>query len=121
MISRVNTVTEEAALDAICIWEYALELRRQGDASFQEWLADDEGVANARQNCLVLADFFGKVWELAVEKGFCDSFDWELIPDVADILVGRFARPADVRLADAPGVTEQVMFARSQARDAPAN
>lgn len=72
--------TEAHVEAAMCLWEYALLLRTEGDDSVYDWLRAGEGSACARQQCINLAKDCEGSYQLALTSGYDDSFDWEFVP-----------------------------------------
>lgn len=72
-------VTEEQALDALCIWEEVLEAYRQGNKTLYEWICAPEGAWQGRTNALLLAPLLTAAWQ-QVEEVFDMDFDWEYVP-----------------------------------------
>lgn len=72
---------EEAEVEAaMCIWEHALFLRLQDDDTVYDWLRGGEGAASARQMSIELCRDLETSYQVAVERGYDDSFDWEFTP-----------------------------------------
>lgn len=75
----MTNITECVAIDAIAIFEHAIE-----NEDFMEWLKQGEGVATARQNSLTISPVIGKAYETACSAGYDNCFDWDFIPAFAD-------------------------------------
>ena len=81
-------VTNEVAIDALCIWEEALELCHQGDRSIYEWLCAPEGAYQARQHCIDLAPLLTAAWQ-QVQEVFDITYDWEFIPEALPLFAEK--------------------------------
>ena len=94
-------VSEDDALAAMCIWEYAME-----DHVVYQWLEQGEGACQARDNALALAPYANQAWLKAKEQGYDDPFDWEFVPwFVSDVMCHCPVPEMDARLAFLIGVT----------------
>lgn len=86
-----NLYTEDEVEAAMCIWEECI--MRQIDWKKEhgpypdigpplfDWLRGGEGVASARDMCIMLAPDVEESWKIAHKHfGFDDPFDWEFVP-----------------------------------------
>ncbi len=80
----ISTGPIENYIDScLCIWEWALE----DDGKFLELLKNGQGVGFARSQVMIIAHHFDVVYELTKERGFCDSYDFEFVPLMAQNMV----------------------------------
>ena len=75
-------VTESEALWAMMLWEWALEegAMDSDEARTLEWLKQEEGAYQARDNALLIAQQVIPASDWAYANGFDDSEDWSFIP-----------------------------------------
>lgn len=97
-------VTESEALMAMMIWEYAQYEAAQsfthgGDPIYQ-WLIQDEGAYDGRDNALLVAKAFMRASDWAYANGFDDSEDWEFIPRMMPLIMGLAKTPGNVTSDD---------------------
>ena len=88
-IVEANAIYKDDALlnladSAICIFDEA-----HGNPELYNWLAQGEGIANVRDNCIYLAQEFNRAWEIASDEGqgYIDPFDFEFVPLLANWLI----------------------------------
>lgn len=91
-------VTETSALTSMCIWEAALEEEVNGDKSVYEWLTQEQGAWQGRQNALSMAPKFDAL-HAKVEAEFDQPFDWEFVPAVLRLLADKRV-PIDFDICD---------------------
>ena len=83
-------VTNEQAIDALCIWEEVLEQVHRGNPSLYEWLREPEGAYQARQNAIELAPLLTAAWEqVERETGASITYDWDFIPMALPLFAKR--------------------------------
>lgn len=78
---------DEAEVDAaLCLWEECINRQWRGDNRLFDWLRGGEGVASARDMCILWGPDLEVCWKIAHEHfGFDDSFDWEFVPRWASL------------------------------------
>ena len=72
-------ITEEQALDAICIWEEIMGQLAKGEDELYNWICAPEGAWQGRTNALLLAPLLTAAWQ-QVQEVFDMDFDWEYVP-----------------------------------------
>lgn len=72
---EVSLETFDLIEAAACLWEHALE------DTYTHVHMDMVGAAEWRAQVISLAAFCHEGWEIAAKNGFCDSFDFEFVPE----------------------------------------
>jgi hypothetical protein len=92
-----NHITNEQAIDALCIWEEVLEAYRQGNDTLYNWICAPEGAWQGRTNALLLAPLLTAAWQ-QVQERFDITYDWEFIPLALPLFAEKEFRHANTPL-----------------------
>ena len=116
---KTKTVTESEALMGMMIWEYALDegTGLNADALAYDWLKDDEGAYQGRDNALLVAKAFMRASDWAYANGFDDSEDWEFIPRMIPEIMSLAFTPKEVTSDICMKAAEFVLLTYLQEKD----
>jgi hypothetical protein len=92
-----NHITNEQAIDALCIWEEVLHRCQQDDDTLYNWICAPEGAYQGRQNALELAPLLAAAWQ-QVQDRFDITFDWEFVPLALPLFAEKEFRHANTPL-----------------------